>query len=260
MIYYTTHLNENSTSEWVVFVHGAGGSSTIWYKQIKAFKAHFNILLVDLRGHGQNTVEDKINDKLEYSLKSISKEIIHVLDEVKIQRAHFIGVSLGTILIREIIESYPNRILKTVLTGTIIRLNYYSKTLITIGNATKKFVPFMLLYKIFAFVIMPRDNHKKSRNVFIQEAKKLKQTEFLRWFEMTKTLNQNLKSYAKVIHNLPVLYLMGRQDHLFVNDAIEMVKKEKNGQLEIIENCGHIVNIEQAELFNTKAIYFLREN
>ena len=107
---------------------------------------------------------------------------------------------------------------------------------------------------------MPRDNHKKSRNVFIKEAKKLKQTEFLRWFRMTKTLNENLKNYARKIHNFPVLYLMGRQDHLFVDDAVEMVKMEKNGQLEIIENCGHIVNIEQAELFNTKAIYFLREN
>ena len=260
MIYYTTHLNENSTSEWVVFVHGAGGSSTIWHKQIKAFKAHFNILLVDLRGHGQNIVTEEINNKLEYSLPSISKEIIEVLNEIKINKAHFVGVSLGTILIRELIESHPERIIKTVLTGTIIRLNNYSKTLITIGNATKKFVPFMVLYKIFAFVIMPRDNHKKSRNVFIKEAKKLKQTEFLRWFRMTKTLNENLKNYARKIHNFPVLYLMGRQDHLFVDDAIEMVQKEKNGQLEIIENCGHIVNIEQAELFNTKAIYFLREN
>ena len=72
MIYYTTHVNENSTLEWVVFVHGAGGNSTIWYKQIKAFKAHFNILLVDLRGHGQSTVIEEINNKLEYTLPSIS--------------------------------------------------------------------------------------------------------------------------------------------------------------------------------------------
>lgn len=258
MIYYTTHVNENSTLEWVVFVHGAGGNSTIWYKQIKAFKAHFNILLIDLRGHGQNTVIEEINNKLEYTLPSISKEIIEVLNEIKIDKAHFVGVSLGTIVIRELIESHSERIIKTVLTGTIIRLNNYSKTLIKIGNATKKFVPFMVLYKIFAFVIMPRNNHKKSRNVFIKEAKKLKQTEFLRWFKMTKTLNKNLKNYASKIHNFPVLYLMGRQDHLFVNDAIEMEKMEKNGQIEIIENCGHIVNIEQAELFNTKAIRFLR--
>ena len=259
MLHYTTHIRENTNSKWVVFIHGAGGSSTIWHKQIKAFKAHFNLLLIDLRGHGQNIVRDEINCELEYTLTSISEEIIEVLDEQKIDKAHFVGVSLGTILIRELIESYPERIIKTVLTGTIIRLNNYSKTLITIGNTTKKIVPFMVLYKIFAFVIMPRNNHKKSRNIFIQEAKKLKQTEFLRWFRMTKTLNENLKNYARKIHNFPVLYLMGRQDHLFVDDAIEMVKMEKNGQLEIIENCGHIVNIEQAELFNAKAIHFLRE-
>jgi len=38
-----------SSQEWVVFVHGAGGSSSVWHKQIKAYKEHFNIVLVDLR-------------------------------------------------------------------------------------------------------------------------------------------------------------------------------------------------------------------
>jgi len=258
MLSYTTHNNKNINSEWVVFVHGAGGSSTIWYKQIKAFKEHFNILLVDLRGHGQTLVEEEINSKLEYSFNSISNEIIEVLDSLTIKKANFIGVSLGTILIRELIESHPKRIIKAVLTGNIIRLNNYSKTLITVGNSTKKFIPYMILYKIFAFVIMPRGNHKKSRNIFVKEAKKLKQTEFLRWFNLTKTLNKTLKNYAKKIHNFPVLYMMGRQDHLFVNDSIEMAKLEKSSQLEIIENCGHIVIIEQAEIFNAKAIEFLR--
>ena len=51
---------------------------------------------------------------------------------------------------------------------------------------------------------------------------------------------------------------MGRQDHLFIKDVIEMAKKETKSTLEIIENCGHIVNIEQAELFNFKAITFLK--
>ena len=259
MLYHTTHINENVNSEWVVFVHGAGGSSTIWHKQIKAFKQHFNILLVDLRGHGQNVVSDVVNKKLVYSFPAISKEIVDVMDVLNIKKAHFIGVSLGTILIRELIESHPERIIKSIMTGTIIRLNTYSKTLIVIGNTTKRILPFMVLYKIFAFIIMPRANHEKSRNIFIREAKKLQKSEFLRWFKLTKTLNRNLKNYAKKMHNFPVLYLMGRQDHLFVNDSIEMSKLELNSQLEIIENCGHIVNIEQSELFNLKAIAFLRE-
>jgi pimeloyl-ACP methyl ester carboxylesterase len=42
--------------EWVTFVHGAGGSSSIWFKQLKAFKQIYNVLLLDLRGHGNSKV------------------------------------------------------------------------------------------------------------------------------------------------------------------------------------------------------------
>jgi pimeloyl-ACP methyl ester carboxylesterase len=258
MLYHTKHINENINSEWVVFVHGAGGSSTIWYKQLKAFKEHFNVLLVDLRGHGQNIVDDAVNSKLTYSFGTISKEVIEVMDKLQIKRAHFAGVSLGTILIRELIETHPDRILKSIMTGTIIRLNTYSKTLIVFGNTTKHILPFMVLYKIFAYIIMPRENHKKSRNIFVREAKKLKKSEFLRWFKLTKSLNKILKEFAKKLHHTPVLYIMGRQDHLFIKDSIEMAMKETKSKIEIIENCGHIVNIEQAEIFNLKAIAFLK--
>ena len=35
-------------------MHGAGGSSSIWFKQLRAYREHFNVLLLDLRGHGQS--------------------------------------------------------------------------------------------------------------------------------------------------------------------------------------------------------------
>ena len=53
LISYSIYQNESST-EWVTFVHGAGGSSSIWFKQIREFQKHFNVLLLDLRGHGQS--------------------------------------------------------------------------------------------------------------------------------------------------------------------------------------------------------------
>ena len=53
MLHYSTHLNPTSKL-WVTFVHGAGGSSSIWFKQIRAFSKHFNVLMVDLRGHGKS--------------------------------------------------------------------------------------------------------------------------------------------------------------------------------------------------------------
>ena len=40
MLHFTTYtLNNNSP--WVTFVHGAGGSSAIWYKQLRDFKKDF---------------------------------------------------------------------------------------------------------------------------------------------------------------------------------------------------------------------------
>ena len=54
MIHYTKFISKNRSAEWITFVHGAGGSSTIWYKQIKYFSNKYNLLLLDLRGHGKS--------------------------------------------------------------------------------------------------------------------------------------------------------------------------------------------------------------
>jgi hypothetical protein len=44
MLYYKKILNANS-KEWCVFIHGAGGSSSIWHKQVKSYSENFNLLL-----------------------------------------------------------------------------------------------------------------------------------------------------------------------------------------------------------------------
>ncbi len=46
--------HKSESAEWMVFVHGAGGSTNTWLRQIVFFKQHFNLLLFDLRDHGQS--------------------------------------------------------------------------------------------------------------------------------------------------------------------------------------------------------------
>ena len=36
MLYYSLHTQAKE-APWITFIHGAGGSSTIWYKQIRFF-------------------------------------------------------------------------------------------------------------------------------------------------------------------------------------------------------------------------------
>jgi len=257
MLNHYTYLNENTT-KWVSFVHGAGGSSSIWFRQIRAFKKEFNVLVLDLRGHGNSkpTIKDSFND--EYTFDAITKDIIEVLEHLEIKKSHFIGISLGTILIRNLAEKRPDLVESMVMGGAILKLNVRSQVLMRVGNVFKSVVPYMLLYKLFAFIIMPKKNHKESRILFANEAKKLYQKEFIRWFKLTAEINPLLRFFRAKDIQIPTLYVMGAQDHLFLPSIKRVVKEHVQSSLYVVENCGHVVNVEQPENFNTKTIGFLK--
>lgn len=169
LLHYKIYSQQHE--EWVVLVHGAGGSSTIWYKQIRAYRKHFNVLVVDLRGHGGCVIT---NSPTKYTLDLVSQDILEVLDSLKIEKAHFVGISLGTMLIRQLAETNPERFHTMLLAGAVIRITPRLHFLLGIANTFKKMIPFLWLYKIFAWILMPRKTHESSRHLFIQEAKKLR--------------------------------------------------------------------------------------
>ncbi|MEI7510010.1 MAG: alpha/beta hydrolase [Flavobacterium sp.] len=260
MIAYTLYKNEVS-SEWVTFVHGAGGSSSIWFKQIREFQKHFNVLLLDLRGHGDSNTQIKKAFKQKYTFQSIATDVLEVLDFLKIEKSHFVGISLGTIVIRQLAEMHPNRVKSMILGGAILKMNFRSQILMRLGNIFKYVLPYLVLYKFFAFVIMPNKNHKQSRLLFINEAKKLYQKEFIRWFKLTAEINPILKWFRQQELNIPTFYVMGEEDYMFLPSVRKVVESHyKSSKLFIIEKCGHVVNVEQYEIFNKQVISFIQEN
>ena len=257
MLSYSILPNENS-KKWVTFIHGAGGSSSIWFRQIRAFKAEFNVLLIDLRGHGNSKISSKDNTKQEYTFDFITNDIVEVLQHLHITKSHFIGISLGTILIRDLAERHPELVETMVLGGAVLKLNVRSKLLMGFGNVFKSVVPYILLYKLFAFIIMPKKNHKESRLLFVKEAKKLYQKEFLKWYKLTAQLNPLLRFFRLNETSIPTLYVMGEQDHLFLPSIKKVISGHVNAQLHVIRNCGHVVNVEQPIEFNEQVISFLK--
>lgn len=257
MIHYTIYTNENS-QQWVTFVHGAGGSSSIWYKQIRDFKKNYNVLLLDLRGHGNSTSQLKKAFSEKYTFEAIANDIIEVIDFLKIEKSHFVGISLGTILIRQLAEMYPKKVQSMILGGAILKMNFRSQLLMKFGNFFKYLLPYLILYKLFAFIILPRKNHKKSRLLFVNEAKKMCQKEFIKWFKLTSEINPILKYFRQIELHIPTLYIMGEQDYMFL-PAVKMVVKKQylSSSIFVIENCGHVVNVEKPNDFNVKALDFL---
>lgn len=256
MLNYTKYKHDSSET-WVTFVHGAGGSSSIWFKQVREFKNHFNVLLLDLRGHGDSKPNLKAAFDDQYTFDSITNDILEVIDYEGIEKSHFIGISLGTILIRNLAEKYPHRVESMIMGGAIMKLNLRSQILMRLGVVFKSVVPYIWLYKFFAFVIMPNRNHRESRLLFVREAKKLYQKEFIRWFKLTSEINPLLRFFRSADIKIPTLYVMGEEDYLFLPTIRKIASSHNNSHLFIIEDCGHVVNVEQPQLFNRMVIGYL---
>lgn len=256
MLSYSIFENAEN-NEWITFIHGAGGSSTIWYKQIRAFQKQFNVLTIDLRGHGES--QNAPATKNTYSFPSISDDIIEVLDYIKVESSHFVGISLGTILIRQIAEKEPTKVRSMILGGAILKMNFRSQLLMKAGNALKYVLPYLLLYKLFAFIILPRKNHKNSRLLFVNEAKKMNQKEFIKWFKLTSEINPILKKFRTEELSIPTLYVMGSEDYMFLPTIKKVVLNHtQSSSLTVINKCGHVVNIEQAATFNEIVLRYLK--
>ena len=104
---------------------------------------------------------------------------------------------------------------------------------------------------------MPKRNHKKSRDIFVNEAKKLEQKEFKKWFALVAEVNPLLRFFRLNEIKTPTLYIMGEQDYMFLPSIRKIVEKHASATLEVIPDCGHVVNIEQPSVFNQKVIQFL---
>lgn len=257
MLYYKEFIHPQS-SEWVVFIHGAGGSSAVWHKQLKDFRREFNLLLIDLRGHGKSADLSQAIWDDNYTFEAVATDIIEVLDHLRVPPAHIMGVSLGTIIARQLAELQPERVKSLTMAGAVTRLNVQSRVLVFLGNTFKRLIPYMWLYKLFAFVIMPRKQHAESRNLFIREAKKLCQKEFIRWFRLTADINPLLRYFKERDIKIPTLYVMGDQDAMFLEPVKHLVKDHKNSILKVLQHCGHVVNVERPDQFNNLSLAFIK--
>lgn len=256
MLHYVTYKHESNT-EWVTFVHGAGGSSSIWFKQLRDFKKEYNVLLIDLRGHGKSA-GGPIEKLKQYSFARIGDDVIEVLDALSIDRTHFVGISLGSVIIRELDDRYPERVHSLILGGAIMELDLRGRVLMRLGVWFKSVVPYLILYKLFAFVIMPRKKHRESRSLFIREARKLYQKEFKRWFQLAGQVNPLLAFFRMNAPTAPTLFIMGSEDHMFLPAVQKMTQKHAVAQLHVIPECGHVVNVEQPAIFNRVGLNFIR--
>lgn len=98
----------------VVLSHGAGGTHAVWYQQIPVLGQHFRVLTWDSRGFGLST-----NRNDAPSAPAAASDLAAVLDALDIERAHFVGQSMGGWHTSALVAEHPQRVLSLVYADTV---------------------------------------------------------------------------------------------------------------------------------------------
>lgn len=243
-----------SNDIWMVFVHGAGGSIKTWKHQVEAFRGKVNLLLIDLRDHGES---QEIAVHEDYTFELIATDILSLMDELKIEKAHFMALSMGSLIVQKIAALDSNRIEGAIIAGGIFSVNSRIRLFARTALFLSYVLPFRLNYWLFSWVVMPRKNHQASRKVFIRQAQKLSAQAYRRWIGLYKEFEEMVNEFYHQPLGFNMLAVMGNEDYVFLKSAKAFVSGQPRAQIQIIPNCGHICNIDNALVFNRLALdYF----
>jgi pimeloyl-ACP methyl ester carboxylesterase len=101
----------------VVLIHGyTANSEGKWIKPgiAQALAAKHRVIAIDARGHGRS---DKPHDPAKYGPR-MATDIIEVMDQLKIARAHIHGYSMGGAILTQILARHPDRVITAIYGGS----------------------------------------------------------------------------------------------------------------------------------------------
>jgi len=98
----------------LLLIHGVGGDASNWDPIAKRLRARFDVIAMDLRGHGGS---DLIRGDIEVG--DLASDAVQVLDEAGVERCHVAGFSLGGAVALALALQFPERVDGLAVIGTV---------------------------------------------------------------------------------------------------------------------------------------------
>lgn len=106
---YDSFVDPWKPAETILIQHGFGRTAEHFYHWVPALAHKYNVVRRDLRGHGGSSTP-ALGDGYDYSTATIIEEIRDTLDQLGIQRVHFLGESTSGMLAEIFAATYPDRV------------------------------------------------------------------------------------------------------------------------------------------------------
>ena len=74
----------------ILLIYGLGSSSRDWEKQIEFFASRYQLIAVDIRGHGKSSKPPG-----PYSVLQFAGDVVQLLEALEVGPVHVVGISMG---------------------------------------------------------------------------------------------------------------------------------------------------------------------
>src|SRR5215212_6174180 len=238
----------------VILLHGLGGSSQVWQFNIGPLAEKYHVVVPDQIGFGKS---DK--PLVNYRIRTYVDFLDQFCKQLKIQRATLVGNSMGGWIAAMFTAAFPDRVDKLVLVdaaGYAPPKDLEMRTLFALNPTTREGMK-LLTSKVFynkAFLTDAAIDQAIAARLAAGDGYTIN--------SITESIIRGedfLDDTVKTIKR-PTLIVWGRQDGLVsLADGERFNKDIAGSKLVVVDQCGHVPNVEKPGEFNAALLKFLSE-
>lgn len=227
----------------IVLIHGLGSKKEAWMPQHE-LSNQYRLVIPDLRGHGETVIN------ADFTIQNFALDIIQLLEHLQIPSAFICGLSLGGMVAQELYKQRPEMVRGLILSNTTsyIPLVLANSIIERSGQLMKQDKEELIDY-IIETGLYDGSYKEEARKAFT-----IRDT-YMDAARATMGIN-----YFPVLPSIkkPVLLIGGTHDQITPCFNLFMMKAFlRNAETAILQNTGHLSNIEKRELFNQYVIDFI---
>lgn len=254
------YYEEMGQGEPVILIHGHSLNHNMWDNQFFELAEKYRVIRYDLRGYGYSSPQ-KEGEQFTHA-----EDLIKFMDVLKIEKAHIIGLSLGGYIGTDILGQYPEKIMSAVLASGNIRHTPKPSEPMSEEEAGIRDEEILLL-KQKGIDVIKREWFSGLMESGGSERKRMQQPlwNMIYQWDAWQPLHKEARvvagddAYDKLKINksdISVLIIEGKSDNNVYSANPEILNYLPSGSITIIDDAGHMLNMERPEIFNEIILSF----
>lgn len=248
-----TRIDGPEGTDWIVLSNSLGTDLTMWGPQIAMLTGQYRVLRYDTRGHGLSAAPAG-----PYSFDELVCDVVGLMDHFGIERATFMGLSLGGMTGLGLGLAHPDRVEKLICCDARADappafVDSWDQRSAAIRKGGMEAVVTGSLERWLTQTFREADPETTERC-----AAMIRNTDAEGYIACAAALKQ--LDYLKDLHRLDLqtLYVVGNEDSGAPPEVMKnMAEQTRHGELAVVPNAAHIANLDNASGFNAAIGTFL---